>query len=237
MEGYVKLYRKSLDSPIFQNPKLWQVWCYCLMRANHKTTTVLFDGKEMLLHPGDFITGRFKGAEDCNMKPSTFWNQLNKLKRVNSIDIKSDNKKSIITLVNWKAYQDSKNKVDSNSDTYLDNKRTTSGHRQEWKNERRELIIESAKYLITEIKKKTSFYSMINKYIKIFGEKKIHEILTGCINREKEFANESRLAAYLEVCGNGRAQKQTVEEYDAAKNYEEGEDVHDEWKKIAGVNR
>ena len=133
MEGFVKLYRKSMNSVIFQNPNLWQVWCYCIMRANHKTSTILFDDKEMILQPGQFITGRFEGSKVCNMKPSTFRNQLYKLKQLNSVDIKSDNKKSIITIINWKAYQDLKNKVDSNSDTYLDNKRTTSGHRQEWK--------------------------------------------------------------------------------------------------------
>lgn len=100
----------------------------------------------------------------------------------------------------------------------------------------KELIIESAKYLITEIKKETSFYSIINKYIKIFGEKKIHEILKGCNEREAEFADENKLASYLQVCKNGRAQKQTVGEYDPAKSYDEGKDLHDEWEKIAGVN-
>ena len=70
----------------------------------------------------------------------------------------------------------------------------------------------------------------------LIGEEKIYEILKGCSERETEFADENRLAAYLEVCKNGRAQKQTVEEYDPAKSYDEGKDLHDEWEKIAGVN-
>ena len=129
MEGYVKLYRKSLDSSVFHSANLWKVWCYCLMRANHKANKILFEGKELILQSGQFITGRYEGSKTCNMKPSTFRDQLYKLKRLKSIDIKSDNKKSIITICNWGFYQGSKNV----SDTKCDNKPTATRHRQEWK--------------------------------------------------------------------------------------------------------
>jgi len=130
---FVKLYRKSLDSPVFQSAKLWQVWSYCLMRANHKATKILFNDKEITLQPGQFITGRFEGSKTCRMKPSTFRNQLTKLKQMKCLDIKSDNKKSIITLVNWTHYQGLINIPDSTLDKSLDNKRTANGHRQEYK--------------------------------------------------------------------------------------------------------
>jgi DNA replication protein DnaD len=122
--SYVKLYRKSLDSTVFQNANLWQVWSYCMMRANHKTTSVLFEGKEIILQPGQFISGRYEGSKACKMKPSTFRNQIDKLKQLKTLDTKSDNKKSIITIVNWGRYQGSINLQDSTLDTSLDNKRT-----------------------------------------------------------------------------------------------------------------
>lgn len=122
--SYVKLFRKSLESTVFQNANLWQVWSYCMMRANHKTTSILFEGKEIILQPGQFICGRYEGSKACKMKPSTFRNQITKLKQVKCLDTKSDNKKSIITIVNWNRYQGSLNLSDSTLDTSLDNKRT-----------------------------------------------------------------------------------------------------------------
>ncbi len=131
--SFVKLYRKSLASSVFQNANLWQVWSFCMMRANHKTTKVLFEGQEMILQAGQFITGRYEGSKACNLRPSTFRDQLYKLKRLKSIDIKSDNKKSIITICNWGFYQNPRNLSDTKSDIRSDNKPTTTRHRQEWK--------------------------------------------------------------------------------------------------------
>lgn len=41
MTGWIKLHRKILDSPIFQNEKLFKVFAYCLMKASHKEHTQL----------------------------------------------------------------------------------------------------------------------------------------------------------------------------------------------------
>lgn len=122
MQGWISLHRKSLESVVFHNPNLWQVWCYCLLRANHKENKIFFEGKEIFIKPGQFITGRFQGSKDCKMKPSTFRNQLEKLKKMKNLDIQSDNKNSIITIVNWAQYQDAEKKADSEKE----NKKTTS---------------------------------------------------------------------------------------------------------------
>jgi len=121
-KGYVKLYRKSLESAVFQNANLWKVWCYCLMRANHAPTNILWNGEERPLRPGQFITGRFQAAGDCNMKPSTLWYQLRFLKKMSNIDIVSDNKSSLITVTNWRKYQ----WTEGGSDTGLDTGLTTN---------------------------------------------------------------------------------------------------------------
>ena len=105
MEGYVKLHRKSLESAVFRDARLWQVWTWCLMRANHKTTTTLFDGKQMELRPGQFISGRFNGGEACNMPPSTFRNQVERLRKMGNLDIRPDSKKTIFTVRKWAEYQ------------------------------------------------------------------------------------------------------------------------------------
>jgi len=104
------------------------------MRANHKSGyREYFGGKEITLNPGQFITGRFQGSEQCNMKPSTFQDQISKLKALSNLDTKSDNKKTLITVINWGLYQFN----ETESDTKSDNNPTTNRHRQEGKNERK----------------------------------------------------------------------------------------------------
>ena len=99
MKGWLKLHRQSLDSTVFQNANLWQVWCFCLMRANHKPTKIMWNGRENIMEAGQFITGRFEGAKACRMKPSTFRDQLVRLKSLQSLDIKSDNRNSLTTVI------------------------------------------------------------------------------------------------------------------------------------------
>ncbi|MHB8853598.1 MAG: hypothetical protein ACYC6P_09625 [Ignavibacteriaceae bacterium] len=116
MEGWIKLHRKSLESSVFQNANLWQVWSYCLMRANHKETRILFNKREEVLKEGSFITGRLEGAKDCNMRPTTFYLQLKTLEKLGNIKVESKNKFSIVFVVSWQIYQIyDNNNVDSNT--------------------------------------------------------------------------------------------------------------------------
>lgn len=65
---------------------------------------------------------------------------------------------------------------------------------------KKRILIELAKQLINEVKKESSLYSIIGKYINELGEEKITTILTDCQTRGNSFADENRLAAYLETC-------------------------------------
>ena len=51
------------------------------------------------------------------MKPSTFWGYMCWLNDNKSLDIKSDNKKSLVTLVNWEQYQVKGDNIDSKIDS------------------------------------------------------------------------------------------------------------------------
>ncbi len=67
-------------------------------------------------------------------------------------------------------------------------------------------VIELALSLIESIKKESSFYAIINKYNAALGEDKLFIILTDCDNRGNRFANENKLAAYLETCTRNHGQ-------------------------------
>lgn len=105
MRGWIALYRSSIDSAVFQNPTLWLVWCWCLLRANHKETKILLGGEEILLRPGEFISGRFAGARECHLPPSTFRNAIATLVRLDSLCTVTDKKRTIFRVKNWAMYQ------------------------------------------------------------------------------------------------------------------------------------
>lgn len=112
--GYVKLWRKSIESAVFTDPILWKLWCLCLMKANYKRRYVQIEGiaEPVEILPGQFITGRFALHKEMyprkkkNQKsPSTVWNKLQILQNMRNLNIRSHAKYSIITILNWEAYQ------------------------------------------------------------------------------------------------------------------------------------
>lgn len=111
--GYIKLWRKSMDSRIFANKSLWQLWTYCLMRGNHGTEWVSIQtGRgetEVEIKSGQMVFGRKTWAKKLKTKPSTLWEQMLKLKRLGYLDIQSGSHCSVVTIINWGHYQQKEN--------------------------------------------------------------------------------------------------------------------------------
>ena len=99
------MYRKILTSAVFQSEKLLKVWIWCLVRANWHDAVCFFEGKEIRLETGQFLTGRFSGSEECSMNPSTFYKCIKKLEEIGNISVKSSNKMSLISIVKYDVYQ------------------------------------------------------------------------------------------------------------------------------------
>ena len=112
--GYLKMWRKSIDSAVFADPDLWRLWCLCLMKATHKKRFVSMEGtlEPVELQPGQFVTGRFALHGDFyprkkkkNKSPYTVWRWLEILQKCENLSIKTHNKYSVITIKNWPEYQ------------------------------------------------------------------------------------------------------------------------------------
>jgi uncharacterized phage protein (TIGR02220 family) len=121
--GYIKLYRKILESLIFQNEGLFKLWIWCLLKASHKHYWIPVQiGKgftEVCLKPGQFIFGREKAAKELKVTASTLWKRMLKLKTIGNLDIKSNNHYSLITIVNWDSYQGCLRKSGRQSDSQV----------------------------------------------------------------------------------------------------------------------
>jgi len=137
-KGYVKLWRKSLDSTIFAHEGLWKLFCLCMMKASHKGYELTIQGilKPINLDPGQFLTGRYSLHEDYHQAhikkrysrkaaPTaiTLYRWLLNLQDMQILNINSYNKFSIITVINWPLYQ--------SDEQQMNNRRTSDEHKQE----------------------------------------------------------------------------------------------------------
>lgn len=121
--GYVKLYRKSLDSGWLKKPKPWVFWTYCLLKATHKPRVARVGNQEIALHPGQFIFGRRVAAEETGLTHREIRTCLDLLGKWQNLTIKTTNKFSIITIVNWPTYQGDEDRNDQLNDQVPTSKR------------------------------------------------------------------------------------------------------------------
>jgi hypothetical protein len=103
--GFIILHRKLLSSAIFENPNDLKVWLWCLLRANHSNASIFFGSEEIGIKRGQFIFGRFTASQELKMNPSTVYKILKKLEKAGMILIKSNNKKSLLSVINYEVYQ------------------------------------------------------------------------------------------------------------------------------------
>ncbi len=107
--GFVLLYRKLLDSPVFANEGLLKVWTWCLLRASYTRrywsvptgrgqTTV-----EIL--PGQFIFGRKTAADELGMRASTVHDRMRRLEQLGCIRMNPNSHYTLVAVVNWELYQ------------------------------------------------------------------------------------------------------------------------------------
>jgi hypothetical protein len=107
--GWVKLWRKALDSNVFADRNLWHVFSWCLLSASHTKHHVSVKtgrGNTLItLGPGQFIYGRKSLARTLRLKESTARRYMKRLERMGVIVIQPDTHFSIVTVCNWSIYQ------------------------------------------------------------------------------------------------------------------------------------
>ena len=143
MKNWLKLNRSILSSSVFDNPKLLKVWIWCLCKASHKEHDQVVGKQVQHLEAGQFIYGRKKASEELKIPESTLHDYMKLLQKMKNINIKSNNKYSVVTIENWWFYQGDQRQNRQQNRQQMDNKWTTNGHKQECKEgkERKELFL------------------------------------------------------------------------------------------------
>lgn len=105
-KGYIKLFRRVMNSPVYGNPNIWRFFEYCILKATHEPYKDILGYQEVPLQPGQFVYGITKAMGETGLTESAIKSSIKALKKRGSITVKATNKYSIITIVNWKKYQE-----------------------------------------------------------------------------------------------------------------------------------
>lgn len=104
--GWIKLYRQTLDNPIvMKDADHLAVWIYLILNATHDEYPALFKGEKITLKPGQLITGRKAISNVLGISESKVFRIINCFKSEHQIEQQTSNKNSLITIVNWDLYQ------------------------------------------------------------------------------------------------------------------------------------
>ena len=94
-----------MDSAVWDNESILKIWIWCLLRASYKRRIVTVGIQPVSIQPGQFITGRFKAGEELGMNPNTFWKRIKVLEKLSMVELKSNNKYTLVSVINWASYQ------------------------------------------------------------------------------------------------------------------------------------
>lgn len=109
MSGWIKLYRKIQDSPLYKqlNSKQRDVMINILLLASHESNEWEFGGVMYKVEPGQFITSidaiQKKCASDVSVQ--NIRTSLAKLEKHSFLTNQPTNKNRLITVLNWALYQ------------------------------------------------------------------------------------------------------------------------------------
>lgn len=108
MGGWIKLYRDIIENPLWSAKPFskGQAWIDILLRANHSDNQVLVGNNLEKVKRGTFITSELKLMERWGWSKNKVRLFLKYLESENMIEKKSNQKRTAITVVNYRVYQD-----------------------------------------------------------------------------------------------------------------------------------
>jgi hypothetical protein len=164
--GHVKLWRKSMDSGLLQNSNVWTFWCWCLLKATWKEREMLVNFQVVKLFPGQFIFGRVSASHELKMSERSIRTCLDKLKNMGNLTIKTTNRYSVISIVNWGIYQGNRPSYDQQTDQPTTSRRPADDHKQEVKEvkERKEQTLSHDLKKSSDTKKDPDILKFVSRF-------------------------------------------------------------------------
>ena len=136
--GFIKLHRAMTEWGWYNDPITKAVFLHLLLTAQWSPG----EFKGYSLEPGQAVFGIYALAEKLGVSPQNIRTALKHLKSTNEITIKSTNKFSVATIVNWEKYQglecEPNKQTNKQSNQQLTNNQQTTNNIKEYKNNKNE---------------------------------------------------------------------------------------------------
>lgn len=134
--GWVKLFRSLKNKGWYKKSDYVHLWVHLLIKCNHSEYEFMFNGENIKLKPGQFITGRKILNSETGINESKIERILNFFeKNEQQIEQQKSNKNRLITVLSWSDYQQSEQQIEQQ----LNNKRTTTEQQvNTYKNDKKE---------------------------------------------------------------------------------------------------
>ena len=150
--GWIKIYRSVTNKAWFAQGDYLKLWIYLLMQATHKEVEYLWNGKPIILKPGQFITGRKKISNEIRVSESSVERMLTYFEKTEQqIEQQKSNTSRLISIVNYSSYQTS----EQPSGQRMDSGWTTDGQRMDTKQEHKEHKKEEYMSFLREVNRLT----------------------------------------------------------------------------------
>ena len=123
-DGFIKLHRSILDWEWFQDDKTFKVFLYLLLNANWEDSR--FRGYD--IPRGSLVIGYTALSKRLGISVRSVRTAISHLKSTGELTIKTTNKFSIATIVNWEKYQGRNESVNTQTNTQLNTQSTLNQH-------------------------------------------------------------------------------------------------------------
>lgn len=179
--GWIKIYRSLGNKSWFAKGDYLKLWIYLLMQATHKEKEYLWNGKVIMLKPGQFVTGRNRIANDICVHRSSVERMLTFFEEIeHQIEQQKTNTSRLISIINYDSYQTSEQRTEQQ----LSNGRATTEQRLSTKQEVQEL--KNDKNVKKEyVRQKFSFVfdlsSSLNSNLVLRNEKELAAVRENCV--------------------------------------------------------
>jgi len=117
MSGWIKLHRKINDNPILKKGRIYsnfEAFIFLLLRSNYESAKVVIGGNIYKLKQGQMIISKKKLMKAFNWGNSRLNTFLNLLQKDNMIEVKTNSQMTMITILNWDSYQETKSQSNIN---------------------------------------------------------------------------------------------------------------------------
>lgn len=156
MSGWIKLHRSLLEWEWYDDINTKTVFIHLLLKANYKDT----EKKGRLILRGQTVIGRNALADQTGLTPQKIRTCLSNLRSTNDITIKPTSRYSIVTLVNYDAYQSLDDELTSQATSNQPSKQPTDNQQITTPKEVKKLRIKEIDNKYIEIARQLSIVAL-----------------------------------------------------------------------------